>query len=555
MNAFNRRKFLKTTAAGSAAVALGNPALAELKTELTKDSAMNHVILVLFENRSFDNILGYLYQQDEVPQFEGVVGKKLSNPVPSWAQHQSPDGRVHYGVATSMNSPTSDPGEEYPHTLTQMFNTVDEHNKFKMGKDMAAPWNAPQSPDSIPNMQGFVADYISNFTADHLRQPTYKEYSEIMTGFVPEQIPVITGLARGFSCFDHWFSEVPSQTFPNRSFWVAGTSSGFVVNSPADNFLIDNKAETIFNRLSEKGKTWKIYVGQPDPLSFTGLVSMPVLRKYFATHIVPFSEYEKDCANGTLPNFAFIEPPLVNGHADYHPSAGMAIMAGQNLALDPPSSVLSGEVFLSRIYNAYKAMGTKQAGANVLNTTLFIGWDEPGGTYDHVPPSRVPAPEASAPKAQYDFDFTWSGYRTPAIMISPWISEKTVFTQEFRHTSMIATLRKVWDLGQPFTQRDASARTLETCFNLKTPRDPSTWPNLTARPAPPYVAPDPNNLDTAYSELAQAMIPAIIKFAHRTGYAVPSLPKDPNAKITGAQALKVAGEFANEMFPLLGTKT
>jgi phospholipase C len=232
----------------------------------------------------------------------------------------------------------------------------------------------------------------------------------------------------------------------------------------------------------------------------------------------------------------------------------MAMIAGKDLPLDPPSSTLSGEAYLSRIYNAYKGMGAKQKGSNVLNTTLLVGWDEPGGTYDHVPPPRVPAPQAGAPKGQCDFDFTLSGYRTPAVLVSPWIPEKTVFTEEFRHTSLIATLRKVWDLGKPFTQRDASARTLEACFTLKAPRDPSTWPNIVARPAPAYVPPDPNNLDTSYSELALAMVPAIVKFAKKEGFPAPSMPKDPNAKITGAQALNIAREFANEMFPLLAAK-
>lgn len=555
MTASSRRKFLKTTAVGGATAALGNPVMAEPKNKLTKDNAMDHVILVLFENRSFDNILGYLYQPGEVPKFEGVIGKNLSNPVPSWAQYPAPNGRVPFTVATSMDSPNPDPGEEHPHTNTQMYNILDDRNRFKMGKQMTSPWNAPSSSVTTkPNMEGFLTDYISFFTAMMGRQPTYKEYAQIMTGFTPEQIPVITGLARGFSCFDHWFSEVPSQTFTNRSFWVAGTSSGYVVNDPADNFLLNNKAETIFNRIMANGKTWKIYVCEPDPLSFTGLISMPVLKKYFATHIVPFSEYEKDCANGTLPNFAFIEPNLVAGHNDYHPAAGMAIIQGVNLPLDEPSSVLGGEEYLSRIYKAYKGMGATQKGSNVLNTTLFIGWDEPGGTYDHVPPPVVAAPDPGAPKGQQDFDFRRSGYRVPAVMVSPWIPEKTVFNEEYRHTSMIATLRKVWNLGKPFTQRDASARTLEKCFTLNTPRDPSTWPNPVARPAPAFVSPDPKNLPPAYSNLAKAMVPAIIKFAHAQGYPTPSMPKTPNGAITGQQALKIAQEFSNEMFPGLARK-
>ena len=60
-------------------------------------------------------------------------------------------------------------------------------------------------------MDGFVADYISAFTAETGRQPKYDEYAQIMTGYTPEQLPVISALARGFATFDHWFCEVPSQ--------------------------------------------------------------------------------------------------------------------------------------------------------------------------------------------------------------------------------------------------------------------------------------------------------------------------------------------------------
>jgi phospholipase C len=81
-------------------------------------------------------------------------------------------------------------------------------------------------------MDGFVTDYISNFIGETGRQPTYEEYAQIMTGFTPYQVPVLSGLAREFGVFDHWFCEVPSQTFMNRSFWTAATSSGLVVNMP-----------------------------------------------------------------------------------------------------------------------------------------------------------------------------------------------------------------------------------------------------------------------------------------------------------------------------------
>src|SRR5581483_9323051 len=189
----------------------------------TRANAMDHVVLVLFENRSFDNVLGRLYAPGEVQAFDGVLGKELDNPVPSWAEHPAEGGVVPYGIARTMDMPDPDPGEEYQHTNTQLFNVLDEANRGEDAKDMVAPYNAPP-PGTLPTMDGFVTDYISFLTCELGRQPTYEEYSQIMTGFTPEQVPVISSLARGFGVFDHWFSEVPSQTFPNRSFWIAGTS-------------------------------------------------------------------------------------------------------------------------------------------------------------------------------------------------------------------------------------------------------------------------------------------------------------------------------------------
>jgi phospholipase C len=79
----------------------------------------------MFENRSFDHLLGRLYEPGEVDSFEGVLGKDLSNPIPEWAEHQADRGVVDYGVAKNMNTPYPDPGEEYPHINTQLFGHID----------------------------------------------------------------------------------------------------------------------------------------------------------------------------------------------------------------------------------------------------------------------------------------------------------------------------------------------------------------------------------------------------------------------------------------------
>jgi hypothetical protein len=322
----------------------------------SRDNALDHVIVVLFENRSLDNVLGRLYRPGDGKTFEGVTGKDLTNPIPEWAEHGADRKVVPYAVATDMDSPNPDSGEEYPHTNTQLFNIQNEHHRFKLGEEITEPYNAPE-PGQTPTMDGYVTDYISS-------------------------------------------------------------------------------------RLKDR----------------------------FATHFVPFARFEADAAAGDLPDFSFIEPALGVGHNDYHPACGRAMGHGIAIqSIDPPSSILGGEAFLARLYNAYKAMQSP-TGPNVWNTALLIGWDEPGGTYDHVPPPSVPPPDPSAPVGQDGFTFDRSGYRVPAIIVSPWVAEGEVFNEEHRHTSLIATLREQWGLGDPFTARDAAARR-SPMPSLSTPRE------------------------------------------------------------------------------------
>jgi phospholipase C len=513
-----------------------------------RSHALDHVVVVLFENRSLDNVLGHLYGPGDGKDFDGVIGKDLSNPIPAWAEHGADRKVVPYTVATDMDSPNPDSGEEYFHTNTQLFNVINDHNRFKIGEGVTAPWNAP-APGAAPTMDGFVTDYISTFTGETGRQPTYEEYAHIMTGCTPEQLPVLNGLARDFGVFDHWFCEVPSQTFMNRSFWTAATSSGLVVNAPAGKWFTENDAETIFERLEAHGRTWKVYVMEPMPVSFAGIIHFPRLKDRLATHFVPFAEFEKDAAAGTLPDFSLIEPNMVSGHGDYHPAFGRAASAVVDLKMDPPSSLLGGEAFLARVYAAYRS-AKSETGANVWNTALLIGWDEPGGTYDHVPPGPVPPPDPAAPAGEFGFTFDRSGYRVPAIIVSPWVEPGSVYNQEYRHTSLIATLRKTWGLGEAFTQRDASARPFDHVFSLAAPRDPATWVAPTPHPVPEWTA-DPEVIGQALSSLGKGLVPAILARAQQMGVSLPADITDPGADLPPGRIVGVLRDIASRFFPLL----
>ncbi len=512
---------------------------------------MDHVVLAIFENRSFDNLLGRLYGPEDGRTFEGVIGKELGNPIPGWAEHGAERGSVPYTIATDMDAPNPDSGEEYFHTNVQLFNVLDEQNRFKTGEDVSAPWNAPPA-GAVPTMDGFVTDYISTFTAEMGRQPTYEEYAQIMTGYTPEQVPVLNGIARGFGVFDHWFCEVPSQTFMNRSFWTAASSSGFVVNSPVSNFTRHNTAETLFERLEAHGRTWKVYVQEPMAITFTGMIHMPRLKDRLATNFVPYAEFEQDAADGTLPDFSLIEPNLTAGHSDYHPACARALLAGGvEVPVDPPSSIRGGEQFLGRIYEAIRSAASP-AGSNAYNTTFFIGWDEPGGTYDHVPPGPVPPPDPAAPSGQMGFKFDRSGYRVPAIIVSPWVDEGIVINEEYRHTSMIATLRKVWGLGDAFTDRDAAAATFDHLLSRESPRDPASWPEVEALPVPDFHM-DVAQMEKALSSLGKTAGHGMLEHAAQSGIEVPSELTDPNAHPSAEQVLTSLRSIAAQFFPRLAS--
>ncbi|MGE3285519.1 MAG: alkaline phosphatase family protein [Pseudonocardia sp.] len=217
--------------------------------------------------------------------------------------------------------------------------------------------------------------------------------------------------------------------------------------------------------------------------------------------------------------------------------------------MDSPSSMLAGEAFLARVFTAYRS-ATSPNGPNVWNTALLIGWDEPGGTYDHVPPGPVPPPDPAGPPGEFGFAFDRSGYRVPAVIVSPWVEPGSVYNEEYRHTSLIATLREAWSLGAAFTRRDASARTFAHVFSRDTPRDPDTWATVTARPVPAWTM-DPEVVGRALSTLGKGMAPALIAKAGEQGVPLPAGITEPGTALPPGRIVPVLRQIAGHFFPLL----
>ena len=489
----SRRKFLKLSAAATAAGVAATGAEAQEMPPVVpapEKPGFDHLVVIMFENRSFDSLLGYLYPPDQLPAgetFDGVANHPYSNPGPSGPV----SAHVYTGPTDAiMSSPTPDPGEEYPHVNTQLFGTVDPASNAHLNYiDMTAPFNAP-SAGATATMQGFVTDYINNFVATEGRQPTEEEYAVAMGCFSPEMLPVTSTLAREFAVYDAWFCAVPSQTFCNRAFFHASTSSGFVTNRGTAGYLKwmeANPAPTIFNRLEEKGISWAVYFDDSQVISLTGLINGAALEPYWKTNFRPMSQFYKDVAAGTLPAYAFVEPRLIFDHNDMHPpvaSFSFEGAGGKEVEVGGNSDVRAGERLLSDVYMAIRASASA-TGSNAMNTMLLVTFDEHGGIHDHVPPPAATPPEGLK-DTEMGFTFDRLGVRVPAIAISAFTKAGTIVHDEMHHAAVIATLSEKFGL-EPLTARDKDAGTLTNAINLTEGRQPWDWPETT----PQYVPPNP----------------------------------------------------------------
>ncbi len=162
----------------------------------------------------------------------------------------------------------------------------------------------------------------------------------------------------------------------------------------------------------------------------------------------------------------------------------------------------------------------------------------------------MPAPDRSALAGQDALTFDRSGYRVPAVIVSPWVAKGEVFNEEHRHTSLIATLREQWGLGDPFTERDAAARTFSHVFTLDTPRDPASWPVPDPRPVPAFME-DAAALGASLSTLGKTLFEGIREYADQNHVKIEGLAADPKADVPPEQLLSVLRNFLATLFPRL----
>lgn len=515
----SRRSFLKAAGIGAAAgLAVGGAAggviggvvgaKQNFDQELDGFAALaqrhapgfDHVVVLMFENRSFDNLLGWLYKGGEVPPGQHFHGLDQDGPYFNLA----PDGtqvEAHVYIGSTdevMSHPNPDPGEFFPHVNTQLYDSVDPPANAEIWQNgISAPFNAPPA-GTKPTMSGFVNDYIINYRdITGGTTPTEEQYRVAMGGFDPRMMPVMSTLAKNFAVYDHWFAAVPSQTFCNRSFFHASTSHGFVTNQEGggyDKWLNAGPVPTVFNRLEEAGVSWRVYYDEQQFVSFTGMLHAPSIQKYWKSNFRTMAQFEEDAMYGNLPAYSFIEPRMIFNHNDMHPPFGTprtGSVDGDTTYNSALSDVRAGEALLASVYDAIKHSKAKE-GSNAMNTALLVTFDEHGGTYDHIAPPKVTSPTVPPQPAEMGFDFTRLGCRVPAIMISAYTKAGTVINDEMHHGSVINTLSRLHKL-KPITLRDDTANPLFNAVNLDRGRQPALWPDVHPQFSPenPEQAPTP----------------------------------------------------------------
>jgi phospholipase C len=251
---------------------------------------IDHVVVLMQENRSFDHYFGQLHYQGQ-PAAEAEP-RNASNPNP----------------------------------LGPLFQPVRNFHKTdycETAGDLDHSWNGSHEEWDGGKMDGFTK---ANANAS---DPTG---SRTMGWYDQSDLPFYYKLFSTFAIGDRYFQSVLSQTFPNRFYLLAGTSFGHIRNDfPApDGFT----QRTIFNLLDEAGVTWKIYFAQvPFAAEFK------YVRDHSAGHVFPIAQYYADAATGNLPQVSFVDPIFVgptNVENDEH----------------PPSNVQVGEKFTSDVVGA-----------------------------------------------------------------------------------------------------------------------------------------------------------------------------------------------------------
>jgi len=382
-------------AAGGLTLKAGDRPYPSLPAGTESFPQIQHIVVLMMENHSFDNHLGALGRT-------GVDGLTFKNGV-AVNSNPGPGGPVYASPAPS----TCQAG----YTISQSWDA--SHQCWDGGRD-----------------DGFVRACGP----------------ESMYYYTAAQLPFYFALARVFPVCDRYFCSVMAQTYPNRRFLIAGSAFGQVgdpLPTPSDPNPRPAGFRTVFDMLNAFGISWKDYF---QDLPTAGL--FPYVVEENPGSVVPIADFFADCAAGTLPQFSIVDPESFEASEEN------------------PQDVQTGA------YDAYQVIDAVLRSPAWPSTALVLTFDEHGGYYDHVPPVRAVRPDDIPPSVPvgdtYGDLYSWTGFRVPTVVISPWARANYVSHTVYDHTSILRLVESKWNLPA-LSNRDANANPMLDCSNFRTP--------------------------------------------------------------------------------------
>ena len=355
---------------------------------------IEHVVVLMMENRSFDHMLGYLSLEGGREDVDGL----------------KPGMANEYG------------GRSYPiHHL--------ERTAFVPAEDPDHSGEATSVQIAGGEMSGFVDSFAAKLAQ---RSASDRDPGLVMGYYNAADLPVYDHLAAEFCVCDRWFCSVPGATWPNRLYAIAGRADGTRDDKPSGQPPFYDLPSFV-RHLDAHDVSWRWYSFDPGTLRC-------IDRHYWLSHWNHFAYVDKtklswqteleqavlidefsssfleDAAKGKLPAVSWIDPNFKDS----------SLYAGDSSDDHPPSDVRDGQLLVLSIYHALASSPLWE------KTLLVITYDEHGGFYDHVPP---PPAEDDDPEL-----FGLYGVRVPALVVSPWIAPGSVSHTVFDHTSIIKTI-------------------------------------------------------------------------------------------------------------------
>ena len=363
---------------------------------------IQHVVLLMQENRSFDHYFGTLAG---VRGFDDPTAMKLQGEHAGKSVFQQPDPENPAGYLLPFHLDTRNTSaQKIPST----------NHSWKVQHEA---WNGGRMDNWVP----------AHRKAEGENGPYTMGY------YQRADIPFHFALAEAFTVCDGFHSSMMGPTWPNRMYWMTGTIDA---DGQHGGPITSNKMArggftwtTYAERLEEAGVSWKVYQQQDN----YGTNMLELFRQFRESNKNsplrqkgltrgPEGQFEDDARNDRLPTVSWILPTSFQSeHPDFTPAEGAAFIASKIEAIAANPEVWAKTVFI-------------------------LNYDENDGLFDHVAP---PVPPEGAAHEFVNGVPIGAGFRVPAIIISPWTAGGWVCSQPFDHTSVLQFLEQVTGVKEP----------------------------------------------------------------------------------------------------------